>query len=143
MKKLKWYAVKSLFKWVAQGRPHKTDADYDAATVLLEERVVLVKASSFSEAISNARRDARKYGRVQYKNPYGQRVRIIPFHCYDCFELAGAPSDAAEVFSSTEVIEGSRSRRSILNARMGGSASGTDRALRRKFSNQEFSGVVS
>jgi hypothetical protein len=56
-----WYAVKTLYRSEGLGRPTATDSAYDPAATLVEERVVLLKARSFQDAIRAAEKEARAY----------------------------------------------------------------------------------
>jgi Domain of unknown function (DUF4288) len=99
-----WYGVKTLFRTEAVGKPIARDAAYDSTVSLVEERVVLFRARSFGAAIRAAEREARRYARRGYVNPYGPRVLTRYLGACDAFELFGAPGERAEVFSMTEVV---------------------------------------
>ena len=139
--KATWYGVKTLFRIVAVGRPVTRDDAYDARVSLVEERVVLFKARSFSAAIRAAEREARRYARYRYVNPYGQSVVTRYLRACDAFELFDPPGAGTEVFSSTEVISRRVSDRTVVNRRFGSIVNErADRQRRRNILNCELSG---
>lgn len=72
----KWYGVKTLHRTMAKGRPIATDSLYSRTMTLVEERVVILKARNFDEAIKRAEVEARVYSRsCRHRNRYGQHVR--------------------------------------------------------------------
>jgi hypothetical protein len=59
----KWYGVKTLHRTQPIGRPVGRDKLYARAITLVEERVVILEARSFEEAIRRGEAEARKYAR--------------------------------------------------------------------------------
>jgi len=64
MQKIRWFAVKTLYRTRVVGRPARRDAAYDGDANVVEERVVLFRARSFDDAIRKAEREARAYARA-------------------------------------------------------------------------------
>ncbi len=100
----KWFGVKTLTRCEAIGRPKAVDENFDGDATLLEERVVLIKARSFDEAIKKGEREAENY-LAEYKNFYGQTVKQRYLKVCDAFELFDEPNEnGVEVFSLTEMV---------------------------------------
>ena len=137
----KWYGVKTLYRWKSAGRPRAVDEHFANSVSLLEERVVLVRARSFDEAIARAEKEARKYARTSHRNPYGQWVRTKYLQACDAFEILEEPGVGTEVFSTTEIIQRRTSDRSLVDARLGKDEKRPS-PLRRNFLNAEFFGRV-
>ena len=99
----KWFGVKTLTRWEAIGKPKSIDENFDADATLVEERIVLIKARSFDEAIKKGEKEAENY-LAEYKNFYGQKVKQRYLKVCDAFELFDKPNkNGIEVFSSTEM----------------------------------------
>jgi len=142
-RKAAWYGVKTLFRTAAVGRSMARDAAYDARMSLVEERVVLFKARSFTGAIRAAESEARRYARRRHVNPYGQRVVTRYLGACNAFELFETPGVRAEVFSMTEVVPKRVSDRTVVDRRLGFKVNEkADRLRRRNILNREFSGSV-
>ncbi len=100
----KWFGVKTLIRWETIGKPKPFDGNFDDDATLLEERIVLIKARSFDEAIKKGEKEAESYS-VEYKNFYGQKVKQRYLKVCDAFELFNEPNEnGVEVFSSTEMV---------------------------------------
>ncbi len=56
----KWFGVKTLTRWETIGKPKSIDENFDDDATLIEERVVLIKARSFDEAIKKGENEAKK-----------------------------------------------------------------------------------
>jgi len=141
--KAAWYGVKTLFRTEAVGKPAARDRAYDGSVSLVEERVVLFKARGFDEAIRAAEKEARRYARRRYVNPYGQRVVTRYLGACNAFAMFEAPARGAEVFSLTEVVRKKVSDRTVLDRRLGQRVDDkADRLRRRNILNREFSGSV-
>ena len=69
----KWFGVRTSTRWEAIGKPESIDDNFDEDDTLIEERVVLIKARSFDEAIKKGEKEA-KDELAEYKNFYGQRI---------------------------------------------------------------------
>src|SRR6266404_2663846 len=97
----------------------------------------------FDAAIRAAEKEARRYARRRYVNPYGQRVVMRYLGACNAFALFEAPGARAEVFSLTEVISKKIPDRTVLDRRLGQRVDDkADRLRRRNILNREFSGSV-
>src|SRR5215470_16323813 len=116
----KWYGVKTLHRTQPTGQPVGRDKLYSKTMTLVEERVVILEARSFREAIRKGEAEARKYARrCRRRNPYGQQVRSRYLGYCDVYvfdELAGG---GTEVFSTTEVVPRGLSDRAVLRRVIG------------------------
>jgi hypothetical protein len=100
----KWFGVKTLTRWEAIGKPTFVDENFDEDATLVEERIVLIKARSFDEAIKKGEKESENY-LAEYKNFYGQKVKQRYLKVCDAFELFDEPNqNGVEVFSSTEMV---------------------------------------
>jgi hypothetical protein len=104
---------------VATGKPKASDEHFDPTSTLVEERVVLFRASSFDGAIKQAESEALKYcNQVRFVNIYGQRVRLKFLRAVDAYSLAGdEPSAGCEVYSSTTICPQSVSNAELVAQR--------------------------
>ena len=80
----KWFGVKTLTRWEAIGKPKSIDENFDEDATLVEERIVLIKARSFDEAIKKGEKEAENY-LDEYKNFYGQKVKQRYLKVCDAF----------------------------------------------------------
>src|SRR5580765_425332 len=96
----KWFGVKMVLRTAITGRVRGRDADYDPDGTLVEERVVIVRATDGKDAFTRARQKAAK-GLSSYRNVYGETVRERILSGHEVYELYDPPSDGAEVFSTT------------------------------------------
>ena len=100
----KWFGVRTLTRWEATGKTKSVDENYDEDVTLIEERIVLIKARSFDEAIQKGEKEAKE-DLSEYENFYGQKVKQRYLEVCDAFELFDEPyKSGIEVFSSTEMI---------------------------------------
>jgi len=119
-----WYGVKTLHRVAASGRPTATDKDYSPTMTLVEERVVIVKARSFKEAIQRAELEAKAYSRLcRHRNRYGQQVRSRYLGYCDAYLCDDGPKHGTEVYSSTEVVSRRVPDRAIISRLIGKSES--------------------
>jgi hypothetical protein len=141
--KATWYGVKTLFRTTAVGKAVRRDVAYDGSVSLVEERVVLFKAHCFDAAIQAAEREARRYARLRYVNPYGQRVVTRYLGACNAFELLEAPGVQVEAFSLTVLVPKGVPDRTVIDQRLGPKVDErADRLRRRNILNREFSGRV-
>jgi hypothetical protein len=120
-----WYGVKSLYETVVDG---------DSSDRLVEERVVLVKARSASEAIGRAEREAREYTNgLRYKNRDGQTVITRPLGALDAFSLTGSPASGSEVYSSQRVVDSRMNNKRLFDLLIGPERTSADDEGRRKY----------
>lgn len=100
----KWFGVKTLTRWEAIGRPKFIDENFDSDATLIEERIVLIKARSFDEAIRKGEKEAKR-NLSRYRNFYGQEVKQRYLEVCDAFELFDKPNEnGVEVFSLIETV---------------------------------------
>ena len=137
-----WYAVKSLYRSCAVGRPVAVDRYYDPDATLVEERVVLFRARSFDEAIRKAEAEGRAYAAsYDHANRYGQQVRQEYLDTCTAFELSDPPGPGREIFSSTEVVSRTTTPAAICRAKM--RIQRKNQAWRRtKFVDRRFAGAI-
>ena len=135
----KWFGVKTLTRWEAVGKPKSIDENFNEDATLIEERVVLIKARSFDEALKKGEKVAKEY-LSQYKNFYGQLVRQRYLEVCDAFELFDEPNETGvELFSSIETVS-----RKIKDSVLVGNKFGNNESVesytrkRDKFWNAEF-----
>jgi hypothetical protein len=134
----KWFAFKSLIRTRVAGRPTRPDRHYDPDATLIEERVILVRARSFEEALQKGEADLDEYVSDSRINPFGQRVRDHALRRVEAFLLFDEPGPGAEVFSSTHILPRSVSDSEVIERLFGPPEN--DPAVRTKFLNSEFSG---
>lgn len=137
----KLYAVKTVYRIDARGRPRGVDEDYAKDRIMVEERIVLLRARSFDEAIAQAEREARKYGAgYVHTNPYGQRVFCEFTGIVDAYEPFDPPAVGTELFSSTRLLPKRIANAALADLFLGPEVP-RERALRTKFLNAELSGT--
>lgn len=128
----KWYGVKTLYRTRAVGRPHSVDQKYDRAGTLVEERVVLIRARTFDEAILKAETEAESYANIPHGgNAYGQRVMQRYLGACDAFELFDPPAPGREVYSATRVASGNVTDQALVRQFFGPTEQTVQ--MRRKF----------
>ncbi len=138
----KVFAVKTLYRTSASGKPKITNEHYRDDLDLLEERIVTVKARNFDEAISKGEKEATTYAsETEYLNPYGQKIRQKYIGSIDVFEPFESIEANVEVFSTTYLIKSSITNSEITDNVMG-IVYKNDRELRINFLNSEFSEVI-
>ena len=116
----RWFGVKSLYRTRAFGEPTHTDRDFDPSFTLVEERVIILRARGFDDAIRRAEIEAREYARsTAYRNPYGQRVRVRYLGACDAYEMVEPPESGREVFSATEPVDMSVGDRKVIDRFLG------------------------
>ena len=135
----KWFGVKTLTRWEAIGKPKSIDENFDEDATLVEERIVLIKARSFDEAIKKGEAEAENY-LSEYKNFYGQKVKQRYLKVCDAFELFDEPNESGiEVFSSIEMVS-----KKVKDSKLVENKFGKDESLesfnrkRKKFWNAEL-----
>ena len=95
------YSVKTLFKIKAIGLPMYQDQYFEKDTALFEERIVMIKARSFDEAIKKAENEAMQYVHNYNSfcriNKYEQRLEAEYLEACDVFLI----KNEMEVYSKT------------------------------------------
>jgi hypothetical protein len=91
-----WYAVKSLYRMDVSATP-----EAEARLSSFEERVVLMRASSFEQALEKAQREARAYAEDgAWTNARGETVTTRHLEALDAFLLTEDElADGCEVYS--------------------------------------------
>ena len=87
-----WFSVKGIFRWFFKE---------DGKTALFEERIIIVKADSFDEALDKAEIEAVKYCEEDPKANY-QIESLKKFYAYEILEEE--LSEGIEVFSNRREI---------------------------------------
>jgi hypothetical protein len=114
------------------------DENYSDEATLVEERIVLLRARSFDEAIAKGESEAKLYAKGTYKNLYGQTVKARYMKVCDAFELYDEPGALVEAFSTTNIISKQISDKHVVDRYLGNDESDAERRQRRKFFNAEF-----
>jgi hypothetical protein len=141
-RKKKWFGVKTLYRTRATGRPDKRDRHYDPDATLIEERIVLMRAADFAQALKDARREALTYARRGHENLYGQRVETSFLGVCDAFELFDPPAAQREVYSRTEIVSRRITNAAVVRQLMGPNATKREQYTRRKFLNRTIAGKL-
>jgi hypothetical protein len=136
-----WFAVKSLYRSEIVGEPRVVDEDYDPDGTLVEERVILVRATSHQKALRKAEVEAERYP-SQHINPYGQLVVWRRAEFLDSFQLFDKPADGREVWSMMTVVSSAMTDEELAMRRFGPLESKKSLRRRKKYLNREFSGDV-
>ncbi|MBZ0166031.1 MAG: DUF4288 domain-containing protein, partial [Candidatus Omnitrophica bacterium] len=132
-----YYAVKTLYRSVCEGRPQRPDRYFDPDATLLEERIQLIKAKNRAEAKKKAEKDAVEYARrILYKNPYNQEVTLEYMGLCEIYEIEQGLADKAEIYASSRIISKKVSVAKVANIYLNPRQS-PDRSKRRKFLNKE------
>lgn len=115
-----WFGVKTLYRTEARGRPKARDSHYAENVTLVEERVVIVRARSFDEAIGKAEKEAREYAKARHRNPYGQQVVTRYLGYCDAYDMSpDDPASGVEVYSATEVVPARVTDRGVVARSIG------------------------
>lgn len=137
--KEKWYTLKTIYKISSSGKPKRGIKNYDSDIVLIEERIILLKASNVDKAIEKAEKEAEAYAKsTKFYNPFGQKVITKYLGICDAFELFDEPVENNEVFSSTRILNKKTSKKEIEEIFLGKQETDQTRAKRIKFCNKEF-----
>lgn len=134
----KWYGVKTVFRTESKGKPKATDSFYDPEATLIEERIVLIRARNFDEAIRKAEKEATEYCKESIINTYGERVTTRYLGACNAFELFDEPDVGVEVYSATEMVNQLIDDQSVINRILGLRNDEEDCSKRKRFLNREF-----
>ena len=123
-----WYAAKSVYETtVGPGKDRRGDR-------LVEERIVLVKARSASEAMAKAEKEALRYTRgLRYKNYDGDLVQTKYIGALDVFTMDGEPAGGREVYSSSRIVSANMKTEDLLDILLGPEQSDEEQKARRRF----------
>jgi len=128
-----------VYRWEPNGRPLGTDKCYSKTATLVEERVVILKARGFDEAIKKAEREAREYVADSYRNPYGQKVKCRFLGYCDAYLADGNFfGTGGEVYSATEVVSRAISYKTLMKRLVGYHESKKAHKARRNILQIEF-----
>lgn len=141
MNEEKWFSVRTVYQYIASGRPKRGFSIYSQAAVMIEERVVLFRAKSEASAIAFAEEEAKEYASDSYVNPFGQKVIIRYVGCGGAFQLFDAPSDGIEVHSSTEIQNPGQTLKELKTCKFGKTHGKREAKMRLKFQNTEFTRI--
>lgn len=116
-----WFGVRTLFRVVAEGKPTRTDRYFDPTSTLVEDRVVLFRATDFDDAITQAETEARQYCKAtRFANIYGQRVRLKFLRAVDAYSVPDERlGTGCEVYSSSAIVLDSVKDALVVTARFG------------------------
>jgi hypothetical protein len=110
-----WYAVKSLYR--TDVVPPKTTAPRLSS---FEERIVLVRAGSFDEALQKGEAEARQYTDDNgWFNAGGEKVRTRYLEALDAFSLSGEVADGEEVYSKILFVTPDVADEELVNRGLG------------------------
>lgn len=104
-----WFGVKSIYQTTvlpAPGRGRRKQQQTSGER-LVEERVILVRARSFDEAIAKAEKEAASYADMpRHRNHDGDLVETKYVGALNVFSIKGEPGSGQEVYSSMRVVAG-------------------------------------
>ncbi len=117
----KWFSAKTVYRTTTPGRARRVDAMYIPDHTLVEERVIVLKARSFDEALRRAETEARTYARrlKGRRNRYGQQIITRYLGDIEVFEMFDPPRSMIEVYSSMYTISGNIPDRTISDNHFG------------------------
>lgn len=123
MSKLKWFGVKTLYRAKRIGKPGNIDEHFDKSIKLIEERVIVLKAKSFEDAIEKAEKEAREYVKTRDGcNSYKQAIKWEYVGDCDSFWLykdMHASDEYKEVYSKTHIFKITESKSNIADRLLG------------------------
>ena len=135
----RWFAVRTLFRWEATGRPSAVDADFDPDLTLVEDRLVLVKARDGAEAVRKGETEAKRYAAFGWRNPYGQRVRTRYLGACDAHEIDEDDlGPNVEIFADLHGVPKEATDRALVGRFLGSALSAREVRRRRKFADAEL-----
>lgn len=138
----KVYSIKTLYRTEAIGKPRVTTGDFRDDLVLIEERIVTLKARTFDEAISKGKKEAILYAsNTSHINPFGQKVKQEYIGFIDAFEPFEEIAPNIEVFSSTFLVDKGLSKSKLID-HVAGKKLKNETQIRQKFLDREFSGKI-
>jgi len=136
---MKWFAVKTLYRSEAHNRPEKPDLGYDPDATSFEERILLIKARTRSEAVVKAEREARNFATQSgCVNPYGQHVITRYMGYCDLVELKDHPGDKVEIFNTHRIVNRRISDRKLGRLYAGKRPRNSAQGKWRKFINRDY-----
>lgn len=131
-----WYGVKCLHEF-SLGGASAPMRRLGASTKyrLIEERVVLVRARNFDEAIRKAEKCAKAYSRglSRRRNGFGQAVRNRYLGLCDAYLMDCLPVSGAEVFSGTRLVSRAVGSKAVARMFLGPKSSQWEQEWRVRF----------
>lgn len=137
----KWFGVKTVFRTETKGKASSVDSVYDPDATLVEERIILIRARSFDEAIAKAESEAKLYEVKTHSNFYGQTVKTRYLNACDAFELFDDPGPNIEVYSATALVPKNISDSQVLEQHLGADETNLSRQWRKKFLNAHLPSI--
>jgi hypothetical protein len=111
---MKWFGVKCLFRTTIKHR--STGPDVDAC----EERILLVAATDFDDALRIGEREARSYAASnQWVNIHGKRVVTRCIGAFDAFRMSRGPASGAEIYSQLFLVPRETTNSALANRFLG------------------------
>lgn len=71
---------------------------------MIEERIILVQAANFNEALEKGEKEARNYERYSYVSKFGQNIKTKLISIVDAFEIYDIENIELELYSNTTLI---------------------------------------
>jgi hypothetical protein len=131
------YSVKTLYKLKAKGKAHNIDKYYKKNTALYVERIILVKAKDFGDAIAKAEKEANEYinnfKRENHINHYGQKLKLKYLKCCDAFLILNKPNELKEVYCKMFLLK-NNSENKFIDSQLGEE----DDARKNKFMDNDY-----
>jgi hypothetical protein len=94
-----WYSFRGIFK------TEIVDKEGNLRDIsLVEQRIVLLRAESFDEAIRLGEIEAESYARDTWPNAEGELVKTRYMGACDVFSVNALPAEGVEVYSSVLVL---------------------------------------
>lgn len=131
--KKSWFAVKTLYYQEAKGRAKSKDKYFLKSSVTLEERIVIFFTDGPQKAIKLAEKDARKYAKRVYENPYGEIIHTIYSGYYDAIELFDPPGHGIEIFGIIDLYLSKNDMKQAMKIKAGKTHGKNERNLRKRF----------
>lgn len=115
-----WYGAKTLYKTTTFGKPSFIDKDFNNELMIIEERVIILQASSFDDAIIIGEKEAYEYAsNSDFNTVYGQTTKSEYLNIIDIFELFHDPGNLTEVYSQVTMFDKNHSTDQIIDNRFG------------------------
>jgi ABC-type enterochelin transport system substrate-binding protein len=110
-----WYGIKSILRFDTMPGPPK-----EGTISAVEERVVVLTASSFDEALSKGEVEAREYAAsARWPNDAGQEVACRYLDAIEVYQISGELVSGAEVFSKTIFVSRDEADSRLIDRLMG------------------------
>jgi hypothetical protein len=111
---MEWFGVKCLFRMIVKHRSTRTDVD------ACEERILLVAATDFDDALRIGEREARSYAASnQWVNMHGKKVVTRCLGAFDAFRMSSGPTSGAEIYSKLFFVPKETTNSALTNRFLG------------------------